>query len=465
MHILVIDDEPAVRQILMAVVSKAGYSVEGAQNCAEGAAKLARGDVDIALCDIKMPDGNGVDLVRNYKASGGDTQFIMVTAFASVETAVEALRAGATDYVVKPVRNEELLYRLSQLETLRGLRAENKALKTFVTGGHSGMYRFTSPPMLEVDRLVTRVATTDSTVLLTGESGTGKGVLARSIHEQSPRAGFPFLPVNCGAIPEHLLESEFFGHTKGAFTGADRIRKGLFLQADRGTLFLDEIGELPLHMQTKLLHCIEDKEVRPLGAEQARRVDTRIIAATNRNLDQMVAEGKFREDLFFRVSMFHIHIPPLRERRGDMSGLIDHMLEAARSGAAPRTLELDPEAREILAGYHWPGNVRQIENVINRAYILADGDRITVADLPPDITRAGPGASTGTQIATQGCLRDRLRQVEAELIASTLEEAGGDRRIAAQKLGIGLSSLYRKLEEFSNLGLTTEMEDPGAGKQ
>ncbi len=463
MHILVIDDEPAVRQILMAVVAKAGYSVEEARNCAEGAAKLARGDVDIALCDIQMPDGNGVDLVRNHKAAGGETQFIMVTAFASMETAVEALRAGATDYVVKPVRNEELLHRLSQLETVRGLRAENKALKSLVGAGRSGMFRFGSPAMLDVERLVTKVAGTDSTVLLTGESGTGKGVLARQIHEQSPRAGFAFLPVNCGAIPEHLLESEFFGHTKGAFTGADRVRKGLFLQADRGTLFLDEIGELPLHMQTKLLHCIEDKEVRPLGAEQGRRVDTRIVAATNRNLQMMVAEGKFREDLYFRLSMFHVHIPPLRERRGDMPGLIDHMLGAVRGGAAARALGLDPEAREILATYPWPGNVRQLENVINRAYILADGDNITPADLPPDISKPAPAGGTGMLIATQGCLRDRLRQVEAELIMGALEEAGGDRRLAAESLGIGLSSLYRKLEEFSNLGLISGAGNP-AGK-
>ncbi|MFZ5509987.1 MAG: sigma-54-dependent transcriptional regulator [Pseudomonadota bacterium] len=455
MHVLVIDDEPAVRQILMSAVRKAGYSVEGAENCAEAQAKLARGDVDLALCDIKMPDGNGVDLVRAYKAGGGDAQFIMVTAFASVETAVEALRAGATDYIVKPVRNEELLHRLEQIDAMRGLKAENRALKTMVAGNRDGMYRCTSPAMVEVDRLVSKVAGTDSTVLITGESGSGKGMLARRLHEQSQRASFPFLPVNCGAIPEHLLESEFFGHTKGAFTGADRLRKGLFLQADRGTLFLDEIGELPLHMQTKLLHVIEDKEVRPLGSEQARRVDTRIIAATNRDLHKMVEEGKFREDLYFRLSMFHIHIPPLRERREDIAGLIDHLLAGLASGG--RALELDPEAREVLLEYTWPGNVRQLENAINRAHILADGGRITLADLPPEITKPQATASaTGTQIASGGGLRERLRQVEAELIAQALQEANGDRRTAAQKLGIGLSSLYRKIEELSGFGLMGE---------
>jgi DNA-binding NtrC family response regulator len=399
-----------------------------------------------------MPDGNGVDVVRNFKASGGDTQFIMVTAFASMETAVEALRAGATDYIVKPVSNEELLHRLSQIESMRSLRAENKVLRSLV-GGSRGLFRFASPAMQDVDRLVGKVAGTDSTVLITGESGTGKGVVARTIHDQSPRAAFPFIPVNCGAIPENLLESEFFGHTKGAFTGADRARKGLFAMADRGTLFLDEIGELPLNMQTKLLHVIEDKEVRPLGGEQVRRVDTRIVAATNRDLSVMVKDGRFREDLYFRLSMFHIHMPPLRERRGDLSQLIRHLLNGISGIPGERRLDIEAEAEEALLSYAWPGNVRQLENVINRAHILADGGSITMMDLPPDITRQPVAApSVGMQIANEGNLRDQLRQIEADLINRAIESSGGDRRAAAQKLGIGLSSLYRKLEEFANAG-------------
>ena len=264
MHILVIDDEAAIRQIMSAAVAKAGHSVNTAASVREATMKLVRGDVDVAFCDIKLPDGNGVELVRSFKGGGIDTQFIMVTAFASVETAVEALRAGATDYIVKPVRSEELMYRLEQIGSVRGLKAENRALKHLVVGDR-GVFHFSCPAMVETERLLSRVAVTDSTVLLTGESGTGKGVAARSIHEMSPRCDFPFIPVNCGAIPENLLESEFFGHAKGAFTGADRVRKGLFSQADRGTLFLDEIGELPLHTQTKLLHVIEDKEVRHLA--------------------------------------------------------------------------------------------------------------------------------------------------------------------------------------------------------
>jgi DNA-binding NtrC family response regulator len=455
MHVLVIDDEPAVRQIVVAAVTRGGYSVDQASGVIEAAAKLSRGDVDVALCDIKMPDGNGVDLVRSTKAAGIETQFIMVTAFASVENAVEALRAGASDYVVKPVRSEELLHRLSQIEALCGLREQNRVLRKFVDESAAHVYRSESPTMLQVDRLVAKVAPTDSTVLVTGESGTGKSVVARAIHQGSKRGDAVFLPVNCSAIPEHLLEAEFFGHTKGAFTGADRARKGLFLQADKGTLFLDEIGELPLHVQTKLLHAIEDKEIRPIGAEQGRKVDTRIVAATNRNLDEMVRQGKFREDLYFRLSMFHIHLPPLRERPVDIRGLIQFFLamQAARDGAG-RTLELDPDAEDMLMAYHWPGNVRQLENVINRAHILSDGSRISVADLPVDVTRSAPSAAAGDALLpTEGLLRDQLRQFEAKIIARTLDEQHGDRRAAAQRLGIGLSSLYRKIEEFEAAGL------------
>lgn len=452
MHVLVIDDEAAIRQILAATVSRAGHSVDTAENVREASAKLVRGDVDVALCDIKMPDGNGVDLVRSFKGSGIDTHFIMVTAFASMETAVEALRAGATDYIVKPVSSAELLHRLEQIGSMRGLKAENQALRQMVAG-EKGVFHFASTSMTEMERLVSKVAVTDSTVLITGESGTGKGVTARSIHEMSPRSEFPFIPVNCGAIPENLLESEFFGHAKGAFTGADRARKGLFSQADRGTLFLDEIGELPLHMQTKLLHVIEDKEVRPLGGEQARRVDVRIVAATNRNLGDMVKEGRFREDLYFRLSVFHIHIPPLRERREDISRLIRFVLHGM-GGNGKKQLELDPMAEEILVDYPWPGNVRELENVINRAYILADGGRISLADLPPDIARQTPVRErSGMDVAGAGGLREQLRRVEADIIVRTLRECSGDRRAAAQRLEIGLSSLYRKLEEFEAMGM------------
>jgi len=447
LHVLVVDDELAVRQILATAVANAGYSVDQASTAAEAAAKLVRGDVDVALCDIKMPDGNGLDVLRNCRASGIDTIFIMVTAFASIETAIEAIRAGATDYIIKPVHNEEILHRLSQIDSMSGLREENRALRRTVSEIAPRLYRFTSPGMLEVERLVDKVAPTDSTVLITGESGTGKGVVAAAIHENSPRRGGQFVAVNCSAIPEHLLEAEFFGHTKGAFTGADHARKGLFLQAAAGTLFLDEISELPQAMQAKLLNVIEDKAVRPLGSEQARRVDVRIVAATNAGLLERVAAGRFREDLYFRLSVFEIALPPLRERQADIRGLIRFLLQDTRRGTGgTHASEIDPTAEEILLAYPWPGNVRELDNVISRARLLAENHRIGVGDLPSEITRAvAAPILAGACADAEGSLVEQLRRVEADIIQRAIEVAGGDRKLAAQRLGIGLSSLYRKL--------------------
>lgn len=456
MHVLIIDDELALRQIISATVRRAGYSVDTAEGVKDAAAKLVRGDFDVAICDIRMQDGDGVELVRSMRSSGVATLFIMVTAFASVQTAVEALRAGAMDYMVKPVDSEELLYRLRQAQTLLGLKAENVALRKFVSAERDNTrFKFASAPMLAVERLASRVAAIDNTVLITGESGTGKGVLARSIHDQSSRGESPFIPVNCSAIPENLLESELFGHTKGAFTGATQARKGLFAQADNGTLFLDEIGELPLHMQTKMLHVIEDKEIRPVGSEQLRKVDARIIVATNRDLPAMVAAGTFREDLYFRISQFHIDLPPLRERGDDLLRLIGFFVNAAKvKGDVP--IELDPAAEELLLEYHWPGNLRELENVIGRALIMADGGRITIADLPPSLSSRSAAPSRGQPVATGGgSLREQVRRAEADIIFRVLKECGGDRKVAAQMLEIGLSSLYRKLDEFEALGMSS----------
>lgn len=452
MHILVIDEERAVREILTDACRRAGYSVDEATSCADASVKLMRGDVDLALCDITMSDGSGVDLVRAIRDSGQDTNFIMLTAFASMESAVEALRAGASDYIVKPFNTEEVLFRVRQIAALRGLREENQVLKKCVRH-ETARFSFNSPSMLAVERLAGKVAPTDSTVLITGESGTGKGVLARLIHERSRRADKLFVPVNCSAIPEHLFESEFFGHVKGSFTGADKARKGLFMQADGGTLFLDEIGELTIPMQTKLLNAIEEKEIRQVGSEQGRRVDCRIVAATNRNLDQMVPEGTFREDLYFRLSMFHIHIPPLRERREDIRALIEFIIANSQRGSTD-DMTLDNDAERMLLSYDWPGNVRQVENVINRACIVADDNCITMSDLPPELVRPGKrSGKSGTVFAGGVGLRDQMREIESGLIYRMLDQTGGDRRLAAQRLGIGLSSLYRKMEEFEAFGL------------
>lgn len=459
LEVMVIDDEPVIRQMLAAYLVKAGYSVSQASSGLEAFEHLSKGDVDVAICDIKMPDISGIELVRRLTASGIDTTFIMMTAFASVDTAIEAIQAGASDYMIKPVRNEEVLHRLVKIEDMRGLRAENRVLRSLVQGNREDQFTFQSPVMRELDRMIAKVSPTESTVLVSGESGTGKGVIARRIHQQSRRANAPFIPVNCGALPENLMESELFGHTKGAFTGADKARKGLFLEADRGTIFLDEIGDLPLLLQVKLLHVIEDKSIRAVGSGQARFADVRIVAASNRDLAQMVADGTFREDLYFRLSVFQIHAPPLRDRREDIPGLVRFLLQqgAKRLNPAVR-ISIDPEVEEALLAYDWPGNVREMENVVDRALILADDGHVTCADLPPQITRrarmltpaepemlAPPDAS--------GTLREQVRRFESALIGKAIQDAGGDRRLAAQKLGIGLSSLYRKLEELESLGL------------
>jgi two-component system, NtrC family, response regulator AtoC len=452
LNVLVVDDEPAIRQVLAAAIAKAGYGVDSAASAAQALAKLEGAAFDVVLSDVFMPVMDGIELLKQARARGHGATFIMVTAFASVDSAIDAIKAGAWDYITKPVRNEEILHRLQQIDSLRGLREENRALRSLVLGGGDKAFEFKSPAMQAVERLVSRVAPTDSTVLITGESGTGKGVTARRLHELSTRRDGPFVSVNCAAIPENLLESELFGHTKGAFTSADRARKGLFLQADHGSIFLDEIGDLPLPMQTKLLHVIEAKEVRALGSEQSRKVDVRIVAATNRDLPAAVSQGRFREDLFFRLSAFQIQMPPLRERRSDIPGLLRHLIaqRVVPSGAKAQ-LTLDAEAEDLLINFAWPGNVRQLENVLHRAAILADGGCIRVADLPPEVTRsAGGGAAEQAAVSAEGSLRERVRRFELSLIRRAIDEADGDRRLAAQRLGIGLSSLYRKLEEASD---------------
>ena len=450
LQLLVVDDEPAIRQVVAAQLRKAGHTVEQANSGEAAMERLAKGDVDIALCDIKLPGLSGIEVLRQVRTTGIDTAFIMMTAFASVDTAIEAIKAGAADYMIKPLNHDELLHRLSKVGDLRGLRAENRVLRRLVLGVNQDVFGFNSPAMREMEHMAAKVAKTNSTVLITGESGTGKGVVARLIHQQSPRVDGPFIPVNCGAIPENLVESEFFGHTKGAFTGAEKIRKGLFLEADGGTIFLDEIGELPLALQVKLLHVIEQKSVRPVGSEQTRPVDVRIIAATNRNLADMVAQGKFREDLYFRLSVFHLNVPPLRERRQDLAALIQFLLQrnTRRMGNTSTPVLLDPGVEELLVNYDWPGNVRELENVIDRVLVMADSEHISLADLPPQITKITPLTAVGVGIQFSGSLHEQVRKYEIAIILKTVEESGGDRRTAAQKLNIGLSSLYRKLEEF-----------------
>lgn len=446
LQLLIIDDEPAIRQILSNAASNAGHSVSVASNGKEALERLGKGDIDVAVCDIRMPDITGIEVVEKAREQGIDTIFLMMTAYASVNTAIEAMRAGAYDYTIKPLRNEDFLNRIERLADVIHLKSENKVLRELVANQDSETCDAISPAMRVVDRLVQKVAPTDSTVLITGPSGSGKGVIAKLIHQNSLRASRAFVPVNCGAIPENLLESEFFGHTKGAFTGASKAKRGLFVEADQGTIFLDEIGELPLNLQVKLLHVIEDQQVRALGSEQSRKIDVRIITATNQDLSEMVKQGKFREDLYFRLNVFHVPIPPLEQRREDLPLLIKHFIskESAKMGLSD-SIEIQPEAMQCLLTYNWPGNVRELQNVIARSLILAENDCIEIADLPQNIGILHFG-SIVNESNGKGSLKDQLRNLEQAIIRSAIEEANGDRKIAAHRLGIGVSSLYRKLD-------------------
>jgi two-component system response regulator AtoC len=446
LQLLIIDDEPAIRQILSKVAADAGHSVSIAANGDEALTRLAKGDIDVAVCDIRMPDLSGIEVVENARQQGIDTLFLMMTAFASVNTAIEAMRAGAYDYMIKPLRNEDFLNRLEQLADVIHLKSENKVLRELIKNQSNETWVMNSPVMQVVERLVLKVSQTSSTVLITGPSGSGKSVIAELIHQNSPRKDRPFIPVNCGAIPENLLESEFFGHTKGAFTGANKAKRGFFVEADQGTIFLDEIGELPLNLQVKLLHVIEDQNVRAIGSEQPRKIDVRIIAATNKNLDKMVQDGSFREDLYFRLNVFQIPLPSLQQRKEDLPELIRHFIQKeSRKMGISESIEVRPAAMQSLLTYGWPGNVRELQNVLARSLILSENGVIEVSDLPQNI-RSSEYLSEQPSSGGQDSLKRQLRNYEQAIIKAAIEEANGDRKVAADRLGIGVSSLYRKLD-------------------
>jgi len=442
LNILVVDDELALRQITADVLSRHGHTVDTAGGGIEAIEKLKQGEFDICLSDIRMPDMSGIKVVEEARKLKIETSFLMMTAYASVTTAIEAMKAGAYDYMVKPIRHEDLLNRLGQMSDIIGLRSENAVLRNLVMATGDNYCPANSDAMLRLDRLIKKVSVTDSTVMITGESGTGKGVTAKNIHKNSLRANGPFIPVNCGAIPENLLESEFFGHAKGAFTGAIKVKKGLFLEANHGTLFLDEIGELPLNLQVKLLHVIEDRKVRAVGSESSKDIDLRIVVATNRDLEQMVREGTFREDLYFRLNVFNLEIPPLREREEDIEALVHFFIkqEAKKLGISEQ-LDIEPEVIDLLKSYQYQGNVRELENIIARSLILAEDNLIRTTDLPTQVIRSG-----GLPDLSALSLREQVRQFEIRVINKAIDSAEGDRRVAAKSLGLGLSSLYRKLD-------------------
>ena len=452
-EILVVDDEPEMLTSYQRILNRAGYAVTTASTGNAALAAInANHNFMLVISDLKMPGMDGMTLVGMIKKEHPYLPVIMVTGHGSLEKGIEAVKSGVFDFIEKPFSSKKLLNSVE--EALKQINPEQG--EGHVAGGFDNIVG-TSPAMQQVFTLIRKVAYGNANVMITGESGVGKELVARSIHKHSLRRNQPLIPVNCGALPSNLFESELFGYEKGSFTGAFQSKPGLAELANGGTLFLDEICEMPLDLQVKLLRMVENRKIRRIGGKEEKPIDIRILTATNRDAEEAVKTGIMREDLFFRISMFHIHIPPLRERHGDIRGLIDFLLERARSQAgATERLGLAADAERLLLGYPWPGNVRQLENVINRACILAEDDAIAMTDLPPEITRGSRAAGgTGTSIAPASCLRDQLREIEAQLVFKALDEAGGDRRVAAQALGIGLSSLYRKIEEFESLGLRT----------
>jgi len=452
MKVLIAEDETAFRQVLESQMKKEGMRAVGVGNAADALAAVDDGDFDVVVTDLRLPDQDGLDIIRQIRERGHEVPVLLMTAYASVQTAVAALKAGAADYLIKPVRVPDLIRRVQQIHELNALKRENRLLKKIVQQEDKGYWLPATEVGEQINRMVTKVAGTDLTVLITGESGTGKGVTARLLHSLSNRSERPFVPVNCGAMPEQLVESELFGHVKGAFTGADKAKEGLFVAAEGGTLFLDEVGELPPAMQVKLLHAIEEKEVRPVGANRGRSVDVRIVAATNRNLEEMVRDGSFRMDLYYRLNIFQIDMPPLRSHGAALEDAVEFILDRYRRNHNTRDLRLSPEALALMRNYAWPGNLRELENVLERAVILCQDNVITPRDLPTSVAARESGQRASGFVEHGGStLRERMAAFERHIILQAVEEAAGDRRAAARNLGVGLSTLYRKMEETSNL--------------
>jgi DNA-binding NtrC family response regulator len=445
--LLVVEDDDAMRDLLVEELRDAGHRVVSAPRGRLGL-ELARAEpVDLVVTDLRMPDLDGFDLIRDLSALADPPHIVMITAFGSIETAIKAVKLGAYDYITKPFEIDELLLVIDKGLGERALRRQVARLQREVErqyGFENIVAR--SEAMKEVLALVSRIAGSTASVLITGESGTGKELIARAIHYNSARARGPFVAVNLAAVPEGLIESELFGHKKGAFTDARSDRDGLFAEADGGTIFLDEIGELALPLQAKLLRVLQEHELRPLGATKTRRVDVRVLAATNRNLEGMLAEGTFREDLYYRLNVIQLDLPPLRTRPEDVIPLADHFL--AQFGARqqpPRRLRLTADAQQILLAYTWPGNVRELHNVLERGIALCQGDAIRADDLPNHVREKKPADFLQVALAR----RMSLAELEREYIERVLEDEGGNKTRAAQRLGLDRKTLYRKLEDYA----------------
>ena len=446
--ILVVDDEPGMRSLLKKVLSKEGYFVTPFEKGEEALDALSSEDYDLAILDIEMPGLNGIELLKRIKRKDAGLNVVMITAYGSLQSAVEAMRLGAYDYLTKPFQMDEIKLVVEKALERERLITENRELHREL----EEQYRFTgivgkSPRMEEVYELVSRVAGTNASVLIQGESGTGKELVARSIHYNSRRKGRPLVILNCAALAEGVLESELFGHEKGAFTGAIKRKAGRFELAHEGTLFLDEIGEIPVATQLKLLRVLQEHEFERVGGEKTIKVDVRIIAATNRDLMNAVREGRFREDLYYRLNVVTINIPPLRERREDIADLALHFLGKFAVETGKRIEGIDARAMEMLVHYDWPGNVRELENIMERAVVLEKGDTITPASLPVPLRVEGEGESLKVPQGT-GSITEVLEDLERQLIVKALKDHGGSQTAAANALGLKRSTLRYKLEKY-----------------
>jgi len=440
--ILVIDDEPSMREMLGIMLRKEGFDVLLAESRAMAAAVLSRGPVDMVITDVKLPDGDGIEILRHVKAATAETVVIVMTAFGSTQTAVAALKLGAQDYLIKPFDIDELKIVVRSALHKQRLEQENIQLKAALRS-QQGLDRIVgaSGSMKRMFDLIRSIAPTGSTVLVNGESGTGKELVSKAIHVLSPRRDSAFVSVNCAALPENLLESELFGHMKGAFTDAHQTKKGLFETAHRGTLMLDEVGEMPVPMQVKLLRALQEKRVRRVGATEEVEVDVRLIAATNRPLEAMVRERRFREDLFYRLNVIPINVPPLRERREDVPLLAEHFLRAFAQEMGKNVTGFAPDAMERLSSYAWPGNVRELENIVERAVALESTNVIQLAQLPESLLSPAAGTAETPALTEGFSLDSHLSSVEADLLRRALQQSAGDRGMAARLLGITPRSL------------------------